>query len=58
MIDAVDGVLNRRYPGVPVSVMRGRITGVYSARGLDPELVGTLSNSYIGDVVFAKDNLR
>lgn len=58
VIDAVDGVLEGRYPGVPVSVMRGKIKGVYSARGLDPEQVGILSNSYIGDVVFAKDNIR
>ena len=56
--DAVDGVLDGRYPGVPVAVMQGKITGVYSARGLDPELVGKLPDSYIGDVVFAKDNLR
>ena len=58
VIDAADGVLDGRYPGVPVSVMRGKIRGVYSARGLDPELVGKLPESYIGDVVFAKDNLR
>ncbi len=58
VIDAVDGVLDGRYPGVPVSVMRGKITGVYSARGLDPESVGSHRDSYIGDVVFARDNLR
>lgn len=56
--DAVDGVLDGRYPGVPVSVMQGKISGVYSARGLDPEMVGKISGSYVGDVVFAKDNLR
>jgi len=56
--DAVDGVLDGRYPGVPVAVMQGKITGVFSARGLDPEQVGKLPNSYIGDVVFARDNLR
>ena len=37
--------------------MQGRITGVYSARGLDPEQVGQLPDSYRGDVVFARDNL-
>lgn len=58
VLEAVDGVLDGRYPGVPVSVMQGKITGVYSARGLDPEQVGKAPDSYVGDVVFAKDNLR
>lgn len=57
VLDAVEGVLEGRCPGVPVSVMQGRITGVYSARGLDPEQVGQLPDSYRGDVVFARDNL-
>lgn len=58
VIDAVDGVLDGRYPGVPVSVLQGKITDVYSARGLNPETVGQEPGSYIGDVVFAKDHIR
>lgn len=58
VVDAVDGVLSGKYPGVPTSVMNGKITNVFSAKGLDPERIDQLPNGFSGDVIFAKDNIR
>lgn len=56
--DAVEDVLSGRCEGVPVTVFGGKVGGVFSARGLDPERILELPDGFSGDVVFARDNLR
>lgn len=55
---AVEDVLSGRCEGVPTAVFAGRVSGVFSARGLDPERIMELPDGFSGDVIFAKDNLR
>ena len=57
VLEAVEGVLLGKYRGVPTSIFQGKVKNVFSARGLDPELVGITEESFCGDVIFAKDNL-
>lgn len=55
--DAVEDVLSGRCEGVPVTVFGGKVGGVFSARGLDPERIMELPDGFSGDVIFARDNL-
>ena len=57
VMEAVDGVLSGKYPGIPTAVHKGTVTGVFSAKGLDPEKIMSIPNGFSGDVVFAKDNI-
>lgn len=57
VMDAVDGVLCGKYPGIPTAVHKGTVTGVFSARGLDPENILSAPDGFSGDVIFAKDNI-
>lgn len=58
VLEAVEGVLSGKYPGIPTAIHKGKVTGVFSAKGLDPENIMNEPNGFSGDVIFAKDNIR
>ena len=58
VLEAAEGVLSGKYPGVPTAIHKGKVTGVFSAKGLNPENIMNEPNGFSGDIIFAKDNLR
>ena len=58
VLEACEGVLSGKYPGIPTAIHKGTVTGVFSAKGLDPENIMGDPNGFSGDVIFAKDNIR
>jgi len=58
VLEAAEGVLSGKYPGIPTAIHKGKVTGVFSAKGLDPENIMGDPNGFSGDIIFAKDNIR
>lgn len=58
VLEAAEGVLSGKYPGIPTAIHKGKVKGVFSAKGLDPENIMEEPNGFSGDIIFAKDNIR